>query len=209
MDGWGVGRALIPLCDAACLLLLCTTEAPLGRASLCPAPPSPSSQSLPLPSPPVRFAPCLAPRQDLPFDAANSSSFADVQCGADECLGHQCDTDGRCAYARHYAEDSSSSGIIASDLVSFGAESDIPHTRILFGCELKETGDLFSQKADGIVGLGQGPLSIVNQLAEARAVEPVFSLCYGGMDAGGGAMVLGETHTPEGMQFTPLDPKRE
>lgn len=93
--------------------------------------------------------------------------------------------------------------------MTFGTESTVPPTRILFGCELRETGDLYSQRADGIVGLGQGPLSLITQLVETKAIEAQFSLCYGGIDAGGGAMLLGATKLPESMEFTPLDPKRE
>ncbi|CAA7032012.1 unnamed protein product [Microthlaspi erraticum] len=51
----------------------------------------------------------------------------------------------------------------------------------VFGCENAETWDLFSQRADG------------------------FSLCYGGMEVGGGAMVVGKITPPAGMVFARSD----
>jgi hypothetical protein len=62
---------------------------------------------------------------------------------------------------------------------------------LLFGCETTETGDLYLQRADGIMGLGRGPLSLVDQLVESGEMADSFSLCYGGMEDGGGAMILG------------------
>ncbi|GJP38929.1 hypothetical protein CLOM_g23338 [Closterium sp. NIES-68] len=46
-------------------------------------------------------------------------------------------------------------------------------------CELQETGDLYLQQADGIVGLGRDALSLPNQLMRAGVMrEDVFSLCF-------------------------------
>ena len=33
----------------------------------------------------------------------------------------------------------------------------------MFGCETRETGEIFNQEADGILGLGNSPISLVNQ----------------------------------------------
>lgn len=71
-----------------------------------------------------------------------------------------------------------------------------------------ETGDLYSQHADGIMGLGRGDLSVVDQLVDRGVISDSFSLCYGGMDIGGGAMVLGGFSPPAGMVFTNSDPVR-
>ncbi|KAG6434169.1 hypothetical protein SASPL_105791 [Salvia splendens] len=71
-----------------------------------------------------------------------------------------------------------------------------------------ETGDLYSQHADGIMGLGCGDLSIVDQLVEKGVISDSFWLCYGGMDVGGGSMVLGGISSPEEMAFTHSDPVR-
>ena len=34
---------------------------------------------------------------------------------------------------------------------------------VVFGCETRETGEIFNQEADGILGLGNSPISLVNQ----------------------------------------------
>lgn len=114
----------------------------------------------------------------------------------------------QCTYERQYAEMSSSSGVLGKDIVSFGNQSTLEPQRAVFGCENSETGDLFSQHADGIMGLGRGELSIMDQLVEKGVINDSFSLCYGGMDIGGGAMVLGGVSPPPEMVFSRSDPFR-
>lgn len=92
--------------------------------------------------------------------------------------------------------------------MSFGKESSLKPQRAVFGCENSETGDLFTQHADGIMGLGRGRLSIMDQLVEKDAINDSFSLCYGGMNFGGGAMVLGGIPPPTDMVFSYSDPNR-
>lgn len=36
---------------------------------------------------------------------------------------------------------------------------------IVFGCETKETGEIYNQEADGIMGLGNSEVSVVNQVS--------------------------------------------
>lgn len=120
-----------------------------------------------------------------------------------------CDNErNQCTYERRYAEMSSSSGVLGNDIVSFGNESQLTPQHVVFGCENVETGDIYSQHADGIMGLGRGRLSIVDQLVEEGVIGNSFSLCYGGMDLGGGAMVLGGISSPPDMIFTRSDPYR-
>lgn len=103
---------------------------------------------------------------------------------------------------------SSSSGVLGEDIVSFGNESELVPQRAVFGCEKMETGDLYSQRADGIMGLGRGRLSVMDQLVDKRAIGDSFSLCYGGMGVGGGAMILGRIPFPSDMVFSHSDPFR-
>ncbi|XP_022149435.1 aspartyl protease family protein 1-like isoform X2 [Momordica charantia] len=143
--------------------------------------------------------------QDPKFDPDLSSTFRPVKCNLD-C---SCDDDGLlCVYERQYAEMSTSSGILGEDIISFGNQSELVPQRATFGCETVETGDLYSQRADGIMGLGSGELSIVDQLVEKGVINDTFSLCYGGMDIGGGAMVLGGISTPSDMAFSFSDRMR-
>lgn len=63
---------------------------------------------------------------------------------------------------------------------------------VVFGCETKETGEIFNQEADGILGLGNSEVSMVNQvghpsvthlawwalIAERRQSAAARSLCF-------------------------------
>nr|GEY29552.1 aspartic proteinase-like protein 2 [Tanacetum cinerariifolium] len=143
--------------------------------------------------------------QDPKFDPESSDSYEPMKCNVD-CT---CDSKKRqCVYERQYAEMSSSSGVLGEDIISFGNQSDLSPQRATFGCENVETGDLYNQHADGIMGLGRGDLSLVDQLVDKGVISDTFSLCYGGMDIGGGAMVLGGISPPSGMVYAYSDPIR-
>lgn len=143
--------------------------------------------------------------QDPKFQPELSSTYQPVKCNP-SC---NCDSDRvQCVYDRQYAEMSSSSGVLGEDIISFGNQSELSPQRAVFGCENVETGDLYSQHADGIMGLGRGDLSIVDQLVDRGVISDSFSLCYGGMDVGGGAMVLGGISPPADMVFSNSDPVR-
>ncbi len=147
-------------------------------------------------------------KQDPQFKPDNSSSYAVVQCNTPECKTGRCGNNKQCRYERMYAEMSTSSGILGKDQIGFGQDSQLGPQALLFGCETRETGDLYSQRADGIMGLGRGPLSLVDQLVGSGAMADSFSLCYGGMEDGGGAMILGAIPPLPDMVFTPSDPTR-
>ncbi|XP_011091937.1 aspartic proteinase-like protein 2 isoform X2 [Sesamum indicum] len=158
----------------------------------------------------VTYVPCstceqCGKHQDPKFQPELSTTYQPVKCNI-ECA---CDNNReQCIYERQYAEMSSSSGVLGEDIVSFGNQSDLKPQRAVFGCETMETGDLYSQHADGIMGLGRGDLSIVDQLVNKGVISDSFSLCYGGMDVGGGAMVLGGISPPADMVFARSDPVR-
>ncbi|KAK9269997.1 hypothetical protein L1049_025570 [Liquidambar formosana] len=158
----------------------------------------------------VTYVPCsnckhCGIHQDPRFRPDLSNTYQPVKCNID-C---SCDNEGTyCTYERRYAEMSSSSGVLGEDIIAFGNESELVPQRAVFGCEDMETGDLYSQHADGIMGLGRGQLSVVDQLVDKGAISDSFSLCYGGMDVGGGAMVLGRIPPPPDMVFSRSDPSR-
>ncbi|KAM0062822.1 putative nepenthesin [Helianthus debilis subsp. tardiflorus] len=158
----------------------------------------------------VTYVPCstcqhCGKHQDPKFDPDSSSTYKPVKCNVD-C---SCDNNReQCTYERQYAEMSSSSGVLGEDIVSFGNQSDLSPQHAVFGCENRETGDLYSQHADGIMGLGRDDLSIVDQLVEGGVISNSFSLCYGGMDVGGGAMVLGGISPPSDIVYSRSDPRR-
>lgn len=159
----------------------------------------------------VTYVPCstcteCGRHQDKPYVPSTSTTYRPVPCQSAVCPAHACDGEGRCKYDRHYAEDSTSSGILADDVVGFGEASTLLPARLLFGCETRETGDLYTQKADGIIGLGRGPLGIMDQLVAQGALADAFSLCYGGWEKGGGAAIFGNATLPASMRYTPLVP---
>ena len=62
-----------------------------------------------------------------------------------------------CSFA---AEQSSSAGVLIQDKLQL-LDGGFP---VVFGCETRETGEIFSQEADGIMGLGNSAVSLVNQV---------------------------------------------
>ncbi|KAL5993869.1 hypothetical protein ACLOJK_038226 [Asimina triloba] len=153
----------------------------------------------------VTYVPCASFLPDPNFQPDLSSTYRPVKCN----FNCTCDeSNDQCTYERQYAEMSSSSGVLGEDIIFFGEESTLDPQHVIFGCENEETGDLFSQHADGIMGLGRGHPSIMDQLVGKGVISDSFSLCYGGMGTGGGAMVLGGISSPADMAFSHSDPTR-
>ena len=93
----------------------------------------------------------------------------------------------RCRYEVHYAESSGISGNIVSDRIALSANTSAP---VVFGCQSSESGAIFDQKPDGILGLADAPMSLVSQLASLEATAPEFSLCYASTSYGGATLQL-------------------
>ncbi|BDA43922.1 Aspartic proteinase Asp1 [Coccomyxa sp. Obi] len=149
---------------------------------------------------------CGPHHKDAAFDPASSSSSAIIGCDSDKCICGRppcgCSQKGECTYQRTYAEQSSSAGLLVSDQLQLrdgGVE-------VVFGCETKETGEIYNQEADGILGLGNSEVSLVNQLAGSGVIDDVFALCFGSVE-GDGALMLGDVDTAEydvALQYTAL-----
>jgi hypothetical protein len=156
---------------------------------------------------------CGPNHQDAAFDPARSATAKPVACGGGACRCGAptcgCSAGGQCEYARAYAEQSSSSGVLLEDLLAL--HDGAPGAPVVFGCETRETGEIFRQRADGLLGLGDSDASVVNQLAGAGEIADAFTLCLGGVE-GGGVLVLGDAAgTPAGaaaaaapLAYTPL-----
>ncbi|KAL2892598.1 Aspartyl protease family protein 1, partial [Bienertia sinuspersici] len=146
----------------------------------------------------LTYVPCFdcyhcGNHQDPKFQPNFSSTYSPLKCN----LRCPCDAENiHYIYEGRYAEMSSSSGLLVEDIVSFGSHSGLKTQRAVFGCENAESGGLYSQVADGIMGLGRG------------AISYSFSLCYGGMVIAGGAMILGSISPPSDMVFSHSDPDR-
>ena len=192
-------------------------------------------------------------------DAERCSCGSRQQCGCEAALGGsgnsgpdslEASLEGNCTWSREYAEESSASGRLVTDvatlpLVGAGAASKTSaaddkkdaaarkkkgekptapsllyrRVPVTFGCTTRETGEIFQQVADGILGMGASSTGFPSQLAAAGALPqaressggggksssssssslpplptedapPPFSLCMGGPE-GGGALLLG------------------
>ena len=105
-----------------------------------------------------------------------------------------------CSYARKYQEQSSSRGLLLTDVLHLGRGSALgDQTRFGFGCETEETGAIHAQNADGVVGFGNNPSSLPNQLVRQGAMANTFAICMGG-PRGGGALFLGDETLPDGAE---------
>ncbi|KAL3138709.1 hypothetical protein ABBQ32_006464 [Trebouxia sp. C0010 RCD-2024] len=149
---------------------------------------------------------CGSHHADAAFDLHVSSSAEEIFCGDPRCqCGNptcSCGPQNQCQYIRNYAEHSSSAGGLVQDNLQL-LDGGFP---VVFGCETRETGEIFSQEADGIMGLGNSPVSVMNQLARAGTIEDVFSICFGGVE-GNGALMLGDVSPATfnvSLHYTPL-----
>jgi hypothetical protein len=64
---------------------------------------------------------------------------------------------------------------VVQDQLWLGAHS----APVVFGCQRKETGEIYRQDADGILGLSAAPLSLPSQLSGTGAVDAEFTVCFG------------------------------
>eukprot|EP00798_Chlamydomonas_sp_ICE-L_P013245 gene13245-19081_t len=144
----------------------------------------------------ITYIPCsdckhCGKHQDPGFDPEKSSSVTRLKCHSTKCnCGSpkcQCMQGDMCYYSRFYAEKSSSAGFLMEDRFDF-PDSDKRPVDVVFGCVQEETGLIFSQAADGIMGMGNNNNAFQSQLVEQKIIDNVFSLCYG--FPAGGAMLL-------------------
>eukprot|EP00976_Prorocentrum_cordatum_P068990 1179364-Prorocentrum_minimum.AAC.1 len=83
-------------------------------------------------------------------------------------------------------------------LVSIGPDAKVlvgTGKPVVFGCELQETGEIYRQRADGLMGLGISKVSIATQLAQQGIIADAFGLCFGAIE-GGGTLILGTKPVP-------------
>jgi hypothetical protein len=81
---------------------------------------------------------------------------------SDLSFGQQPHPNAQCRYRISYAEQSSSEGRLVQDVFTFPASStSVPVT---FGCENSETGEIYKQKPDGILGMGNSPGAFHSQV---------------------------------------------
>lgn len=114
--------------------------------------------------------------QNLPlFDPSKSSSYRPISCESVVCQAAgtaSCDADNRCEYQVSYGDRSYTIGDVAAETLTFDGGVSFP--KVAFGCGHQNAGT-FSQTGSGIVGLGGGAVSIINQLQST--IGGKFSYC--------------------------------
>ncbi|XP_028787544.1 aspartic proteinase CDR1-like [Neltuma alba] len=130
--------------------------------------------------------PCPQPQcygQKAPlFDPRNSSTYMSLSCRSLPCNAlprhyvqgqtyPRCGSSNVCTYFYSYRDNSYTMGELATESVSFGRNVLFPKTA--FGCGHNDNG-LFNENDAGLVGLGQGSLSLVSQMGK---VGHKFSYC--------------------------------
>lgn len=144
-------------------------------------------------------SPCTHCRDHLTesFNPSRSSTFEplfpDRSYFGWRCLSY----DNPCAFVQSYSEGSKYEGFMGMDNFSFrkDASEHIQPFKMIFGCATFENGELYSQDADGIIGLGVGtkaqapPSSLELQRIQGILSNSVFSLC---LAQEGGLLSFGE-----------------
>ncbi|KAI8462491.1 MAG: aspartic peptidase domain-containing protein [Monoraphidium minutum] len=134
-----------------------------------------------------------------PFDPNTSDTSQALTCG-----------DRSCPFFQMYAEGSSSGGVVLRDTLLLPRPGNATPEALpgfAFGCANFQTGQLYTQQADGVLGLNHGPSGLPTQIAAApgRRGPASVSICLGRR---GGAMAVGRPARPGGatMQFVGLLP---
>eukprot|EP00927_Polykrikos_kofoidii_P067818 TRINITY_DN63258_c0_g1_i1.p1 TRINITY_DN63258_c0_g1~~TRINITY_DN63258_c0_g1_i1.p1 ORF type:complete len:519 (-),score=74.72 TRINITY_DN63258_c0_g1_i1:51-1607(-) len=126
---------------------------------------------------------------DPAFDFRRSSTAQWSDCDGRKCLS-QCKA-GYCYYSQSYTEGSSVSGYYFEDAVRLGDDfQHNPPTRTRLGCHSSETKLFFTQKANGILGIGPRGATILREFfADKNHVgASVFAVC---LSEQGGRLMLG------------------
>ncbi|KAH8962925.1 hypothetical protein BDL97_05G126800 [Sphagnum fallax] len=140
------------------------------------------------------------------FDPSKSSTFHAVPCTNPLCqaLPVQGCADAACQYDYVYGDQSSTLGELAFDTISLkngGIPEGIPD--FAFGCGHSNQGTFAG--AGGLVGLGQGPVSLISQLSSTFPNR--FSYCLVNLNAAAtttSALLFGNVDVVAGVQYTPI-----
>ncbi|XP_042018952.1 aspartic proteinase CDR1-like [Salvia splendens] len=121
--------------------------------------------------------------QTLPlFDPSHSSSYRPVSCRSHQCTASgsspSCGRKNTCQYKVFYGDNSYSFGKLATETLTFDGGVSFPN--FAFGCG-RENGGTFSDTGSGIIGLGGGSISLINQLK--KSIGGKFSYCLTSRDS--------------------------
>ncbi|CAM6099588.1 unnamed protein product [Calypogeia fissa] len=160
----------------------------------------------------LQCSPCTSCyKQDDPiFNPTKSSSYKTMSCSSTYCSDlpyHACSRKKSCSYGYAYGDQSTTQGDFATEtitLTTLSGETE-PVTNFAFGCGHKNQGTFSG--TDGLVGLGQGPISFPSQLGQLFGNK--FSYCL--VSASDAAtqtspLIFGEAEIQSSLnlQYTPL-----
>lgn len=149
----------------------------------------------------VQCLPCQAcyATTSAKFDPTKSGSYKTIGCTSALCNDlpyKSCTTS--CNYDYLYGDGSSTSGDLSSETVTIGTGT-IPN--VAFGCGHSNLGTFAG--AGGLVGLGQGPLSLISQLGAVTAKK--FSYCLVPLgSAKTSPLYIGDSAVAGGVAWTPM-----
>ncbi|XP_028803832.1 aspartic proteinase CDR1-like [Neltuma alba] len=135
----------------------------------------------------IQCSPCpQCYHQDVSlFDPTKSSTYETESCGSRNCAllpQRQCGNSNQCLYRYAYVDQSFTVGDLATDLIGFGSSDgqSVSFPKSVFGCGHNNLGT-FNRRMAGLVGLGNGPLSLISQLG--KQIGRRFSYCLPPFDA--------------------------
>ncbi|KAE9590515.1 hypothetical protein Lal_00023211 [Lupinus albus] len=121
--------------------------------------------------------------QNFPlFDPFKSNTHHLIPCNTIPCdylYIRSCGKAGECIYGEEYGDKSYTRGTLRTETVSFNNTyigRIIKYPNVIFGCGYHNYGD-YSPNAQGIVGLGGGPLSLIRQIGD-KFGKRKFSYCF-------------------------------
>lgn len=133
------------------------------------------------------------------FDPSKSGTYKTLGCTTNFCNDlpyKSCTTS--CQYDYLYGDGSSTSGALSSDTVTIGTGQV---QNVAFGCGHSNLGSFAG--AGGLVGLGQGPLSLISQFGAVTAKK--FSYCLVPLgSARTSPLYIGDSAVAGGVAYTPL-----
>uniref|UniRef100_M1DUW2 Aspartic proteinase nepenthesin-2 n=1 Tax=Solanum tuberosum TaxID=4113 RepID=M1DUW2_SOLTU len=113
------------------------------------------------------------------FDSKKSSTYKTVGCNVEVCTsleGSSCVKGNVCEYQMSYGDQSHTIGDLAFDKFTFPSTSgeNVVIPNVAFGCG-HDNGGTFNNYTSGIIGLGGGKVSMINQLD--KEINGKFSYC--------------------------------
>ncbi|XP_073026548.1 aspartyl protease AED3-like [Primulina eburnea] len=141
------------------------------------------------------------------FDSTKSSTFKTVACGSPQCsqVPHPSCGGNNCGFSLTYCGDSNLTANLVQDSLTL---ADYLVARITFGCIQNTAGP--SIPAQGLLGLGRGPISLISQTPSIY--QSTFSYCLPSYNSSGftGSLKLGPKYQPVHIKSTPLlkNPRR-